>query len=308
MKASPNKPVTPPDLLSLLEQPGLVRLMEVHDPISAMIVAGATGRRADGQPATFDGFWSSSLTDSTSRGYPDNEVLSVRSRLDRLSEIFAAARRPLLMDGDTGGQPEHFYFMVRDLELAGVDGVVIEDKAGLKQNSLLGPGAGQRIADVEEFQHRLTAGGAARVNPRFQVIARLESLILGLGAADAHRRADAYLEAGATGILIHSKAKRAEEVVAFAREFKVKHSDVPLFCVPTTYNRITDDELYSAGCDVVIYANHMLRAAYRSMDQLARCVLDHGRAYEAEEICEDVTRLLNLGLPIIPELEARRAG
>lgn len=299
---------TRPDLFSLVEQPGLVRLMQVHDPISAMIAAGVTARRPDGEPAGFDGFWSSSLTDSTSRGYPDNEVLSVRSRLDRLSEIFAVAPLPLLMDGDTGGQPEHFYFMVRDLELAGVGGVVIEDKAGLKQNSLLGAGAGQRIAGVEEFQQRIAAGRAARTNPRFLIVARLESLILGLGAADAHRRADAYVAAGATGILIHSKSKRSDEVVNFAREFKRRHNDVPLFCVPTTYNRATDVELHSSGCDVVIYANHMLRAAYRSMQQVVRCILEHGRTYEAEEICEDVGRLLNLGLPEIPSFEARSAG
>lgn len=289
-----------PDLLSLVERPGLARLMQVHDPLSALVAASAVGRERGGAPLRIDGFWSSSLTDSTCRGYPDNEVLSVRSRVDRLNELFAVAPLPLLMDGDTGGQPEHFYFMVRDLELAGVGGVVIEDKSGLKQNSLLGASDKQTIAPIEDFQHRIAAGVAAKVSDRFMVVARLESLVLELGAADAHRRADAYIESGASGILIHSKSKKADEVVAFCRAHKERHPDVPIFCVPTTYNRISDDELYSAGCDVVIYANHMLRAAYRAMKDVVQCILDHGRSYEAEEICEDVSTFLRFGIPELP--------
>lgn len=280
-------------LRSQMREKACLRVMEIHNPLSAIVAQSARVIGAGGELIEFDAFWSSSLTDSTSRGLPDNEVLPTRTRLAGIDDAFSVTSKPLIMDGDTGGPREHLEIAVRDLDRHGVSALIIEDKSGLKQNSLLGASARQRLADVDEFCKKIRAGKAAQVTDDFQLFARLESLILGAGLDDALARADAYLEAGIDGIMIHSRQAGGEEVFAFANTFRRRHPDVPLIAVPTAYHTVHHDELADAGFNVIIYANHMLRAALKAMQQVSRTILEHGRASEAEALCADLAEVLH---------------
>jgi phosphoenolpyruvate phosphomutase len=200
----------------------------------------------------------------------------------------------MIYDGDTGGYPEHFTLMVRTLERLGVSAVIIEDKIGLKKNSLFGTDVEQTQDTIEGFSHKIAMGKGARVTEDLMIIARIESLILKQGMADALARASAYIEAGAEGVMIHSKEKTPDEVLEFCREYRKLERRVPLVVVPTTYCGITERELIQAGVSVVIYANHLLRSAYPAMMNTAKSILEHGRSLEASEQCLPIKDVLNI--------------
>lgn len=279
---------------SALQEKRCLRLLEAHSPIAALLAESIVVTDSFGREISYDGFWSSSLTDSTERGKPDTEVLTIHDRLLNINEIFEATTLPLVADGDTGGLAEHFAFHVRSMERLGISAVVIEDKRGLKRNSLLGTEVFQEQEDVESFCRKIRIGKAAQITPDFMVIARIESLILKAGMDDALRRARAYVEAGADGVMIHSRMTDPGEVMAFAQKFKAEHEDVPLVCVPTSYSQTSFEDLQAAGFNVVIYANHMLRSSYQAMRSVAEGILRHGRSLEVEDSCLDVKELLSI--------------
>jgi phosphoenolpyruvate mutase len=280
-------------LRRLLSAAPLLRFIEAHSPISALIAENSRVEEGD-RLREFDGFWSSSLTDSTLRGKPDIEALDIRTRLAAIDEIFEVTTKPLIMDADTGGKPEHFALNVRSMERLGVSAVIIEDKTGLKKNSLFGTEVAQTQEDPESFCEKIRMGRDARVGEDFMVIARIESLILDKGLDDALARAEAYAGAGVDGIMIHSRAKTPDEIFAFARHFRQGFASLPLVVVPTSYNAVTEDELAQAGVNIVIYANHMMRAAYPAMRRAARQILLNGRSLEIDSELLDVGELLEL--------------
>lgn len=281
-------------LRQLLESKSCLRIMETHSPISALLAENTRVEDQSGKVLQYDGFWSSSLTDSTERGKPDIEALDIPNRLFNINDIFEVTTKPLIMDGDTGGKPEHFALNVRSLERTGVSAVIIEDKTGLKKNSLFGNDVFQQQESIEDFCYKITIGKKARLSDDFMIIARVESLILEAGMEDALRRAFAYVDSGADGIMIHSRQKSSDEVIEFADRFKIKHPKIPLVCVPTSYSHMYFDELDSAGFNVVIYANHMLRSSYMAMRSIAQNILRHGRTKESEPQCLSVNEILEL--------------
>jgi phosphoenolpyruvate phosphomutase len=272
-----------------------LRAIETHSPIAALIAENTSQNdEKNGEEITYDAFWSSSLTDSTERGKPDIEALDIANRLSNINDIFEVTSIPLIMDGDTGGKPEHFALNVRSLERVGVSAVIIEDKTGLKKNSLLGNDVAQQQESVEAFCHKIRTGKAAQITRAFMIIARVESLILEVGMEDALQRAFAYVEAGADGIMIHSRQTSPDEVIKFARWFKAKYSSLPLVCVPTSYAQTYFSELEESGFNIVIYANHMLRSSYVAMRCVAGEILKHGRTLEAERHCLEINEILQL--------------
>jgi phosphoenolpyruvate phosphomutase len=283
-------------LRRLLDTKPIVRIMEAHSGLTGLIVENASFH-ADGRSREFDGMWSSSLTDSTARGKPDTEAVDISSRLQTINELFEVTTKPLVFDGDTGGKPEHFTFTVRSLERLGVSAVIIEDKEGLKRNSLFGTEVAQTQSSIEDFCARLSIGKKAQITDDFMIIARIESLILEQGMGDAVRRAEAYIEAGADGIMIHSRQPTPDEVFGFCDRFDKLPNRVPLVAVPTSYHQVTEAELADRGVNMVIYANHLLRAAYPQMATVARVILEHGRALEADPYLAPIKD----ALAIIPE-------
>ncbi len=277
----------------LLESQRLVRILEAHSPLAALIGENMQVER-DGKILQFDGFWSSSLTDSTEMGLPDIEALDVSRRLQNIDEIYEVTTKPLVMDADTGGKPEHFELRTRTMERMGIAAAIIEDKTGLKKNSLLGTDVPQTQADVSEFCEKIQAGIEGQKYNGLMVIARLESLILGKGVDDALMRADAYVSAGAGAVMIHSKEKEPDEVFAFTDQFRRTHPDVPIVVVPSSYNRVKDHELQEHGVKVIIYANHMLRASYKAMEKVARAILANGRTAEIEDDIISIKQILKL--------------
>lgn len=280
-------------LRRLLEAKPISRFIEAHNPISALIAEHARAE-VDGRVREFDGFWSSSLTDSTARGKPDIEALEINTRLTGINEIFDVTTKPLIMDADTGGKVEHFELNVRSMERLGISATIIEDKTGLKKNSLFGNEVAQTQDDIPSFCDKIRAGRAARVSDDFMVIARIESLILEKGMADALARADAYADAGVDGIMIHSREKQPDEVYEFARAFRSSHRSLPLVCVPTSYNAVTEDELAERGFNIVIYANHLMRAAYPAMRRVAQDILQNGRSLEVDKDLISIKEVLEL--------------
>jgi phosphoenolpyruvate phosphomutase len=280
-------------LKRLLTAKPISRFIEAHNPISALIAEHATVD-VDGRVRQFDGFWSSSLTDSTARGKPDIEALDISSRLSNVNDIFEVTTKPLIFDGDTGGKPEHFELNVRSMERLGLSAVIIEDKTGLKKNSLFGNEVAQSQEDVESFSDKIRLGRKARVGEDFMVIARIESLILDKGMQDAIMRAQAYVNAGVDGIMIHSRKKEPDEVFEFARIFRSDFPNVPLVCVPTSYNKCTEEELAAHGFNVVIYANHLMRAAYPAMQRVAQDILRNGRSAEVDAQLMSINQILEL--------------
>ena len=280
-------------LKRLLRAKSMNRFIEAHSPISALIAENSKVE-VNGKIRQFDGFWSSSLTDSTEMGKPDIEALDISSRLSNINNIFEVTTKPLIMDLDTGGKPEHFEINVRSIERLGISAVIIEDKTGLKKNSLFGNEVPQTQENVDLFCDKIRAGRLSRINSDFMVIARIESLILEKGMADALMRARAYVEAGVDGIMIHSRQKRPDEVYEFARIFRTDFPHIPLVCVPTSYNSATEDELASHGFNVVIYANHLMRAAYPAMKNVAYEILKHGRSAEVDGQLISINEVLEL--------------
>jgi phosphoenolpyruvate phosphomutase len=242
----------------------------------------------------FDGMWASSLTDSTSKGKPDIEAVDLTTRLHDLNDALEVTTKPVIFDGDTGGKTEHFVFTVRTLERLGISAIIIEDKTGLKKNSLLGTDATQIQDSVENFCYKIGEGKRAQITPDFMIIARCESLIAGKSVDDAIERCLVYVKAGADGIMIHSKKKTGEDIKEFCQRFRKQEPSIPIVVVPTTYNHVTEDELASWGVNVVIYANHLLRAAYPAMVKCAESILTHGRSLEANDICMPIKDILEL--------------
>jgi phosphoenolpyruvate mutase len=280
-------------LRRLLEAKPMVRLLEAHSPLSALI-GESVNETIEGVRREFDGFWSSSLTDSTERGKPDIEALDISARLRNINDIFEVTTKPLVMDGDTGGKEEHFELNVRSMERLGISAVIIEDKTGLKKNSLLGNDTAQTQEDVNVFCNKIRAGRAALVSEDFMIIARIESLILDRGIDDALLRSRAYVNAGAHGIMIHSRQKRPDEVYKFANSFRQEFPTTPLVAVPTSYNSVTERELQEYGFNMVIYANQMLRSAYPAMKKNAQTILRHGRSLEIDEDLISISEILDL--------------
>lgn len=280
-------------LRRLLDAKPFIRVLEVHHGLSGLIVENVRVT-VDGRPREFDAMWSSSLTDSTAKGKPDIEAIDMTSRMQTVNDIFEVTTKPLIFDADTGGRPEHFAFTVKSLERLGISAVVIEDKIGLKKNSLLGNEVFQEQSSIEDFCFKIQTGQRAKVTEDFLIVARIESLILEKGVEDAIIRARAYIEAGADAIMIHSRQKRADEILEFCARYRELDTRVPLVAVPSSYNQTYEQELVEAGVNVIIYANHMLRAAYPAMLDVAESILLAGRSYESESKCMPIKELLKL--------------
>jgi len=280
-------------LKRLLNAKKIIRLMEAHNGLSALIVENTKVTR-NHMVHEFDGIWLSSLTDSTAKGKPDIEAVDRTSRANTINEILEVTTKPVIYDGDTGGIPEHFVFLVRTLERLGVSAVIIEDKVGLKKNSLFGTDVAQTQDTIEGFCHKIIEGKKAQVTADFMIVARIESLILKHGMEDAIARAQAYIKAGADGIMIHSTQKSGDEIREFCRQFKALDVTVPLISVPTAYDHFTETELMELGFNAVIYANHLLRSAYPAMKKTAESILEHERAAEAGEHCLSIRDILTL--------------
>lgn len=280
-------------LRRLIEAKPIVRIMEAHSGLSGLIIENLEVQKDDGIHR-YDGMWSSSLTDSTSKGKPDIEAVDLTTRLQGLTDILECTTKPIIFDGDTGGKTEHFVFTVRTLERNGVSAIIIEDKVGLKKNSLFGTEAKQELADVEDFCHKISEGKKAQVTKDFMIIARLESLIAGHSVDEALERAFAYVKAGADGVMIHSKEKHGNDIKEFCERFRKEYEKVPIVLVPTTYNQFTEKELAGWGANIIIYANHMLRASYPAMLKAAQTILEAERSLEVNDMCLSIKQILEL--------------
>lgn len=277
-------------LRRLIDSKEVVRIMETHNALSGLIVENIKANNG----IEYDGMWSSSLTDSTSKGKPDIEAVDVTARINTVNEIFEVTTKPMIYDADTGGIAEHFAFTVRTLERTGVSAVIIEDKTGLKKNSLFGTEVEQTQDSIENFCAKIKVGKKAQITDDFMIIARIESLILDKGMDDAIARAKAYIEAGADGIMIHSRQKSPNEILEFCKILRDYNENIPIVVVPTSFNQITAKELSQAGVNIVIYANHMLRAAYPGMKNVAKSILENDRSLEAEEQLLSIKEILDL--------------
>lgn len=280
-------------LRRLIELKPFVRVIEASNGLTGLI-AENTKIVKNGQVREFDAMWVSSLCDSTLKGKPDIELVDLTSRINTINEIMEVTTKPIILDGDTGGLKEHFVYNVRTLERLGVSAIIIEDKIGLKKNSLFGTEVEQFQDDPKNFAEKINAGKKALVAEDFMIIARIESLILKAGIEDALKRAKIYIEAGADGIMIHSKEKDPQEIIEFCKEYKKLDVKVPLVAVPTTYNSITEEELAEFGVKIIIYANHLLRSAYPAMKKTAETILENGRSLEADKYCSSIKEILTL--------------
>jgi len=266
----------------------LTRVMEAHNGLSALVVENTKVGNKE-----FDAIWESSLTDSSSKGKPDIELVDFTSRIQTINEILEVTTKPIIVDGDTGGQIEHFTYIVKTLERLGVSAIIIEDKVFPKINSLM-PDAKHKQETIPKFCAKIKAGNDAKITEDFMIIARIESLISNHDLQDALKRAKAYIKAGADAIMIHSKNKKPNEILLFCEEYKKIEKKVPLVVVPTTYNSILESELKEAGVSMVIYANHLLRSSYKVMQETAVSILNYERCFEAEYKCCSVQTLFDL--------------
>lgn len=280
-------------LRRLMAAKPLVRLLEGHSGLTGMIVENARSTRGNA-PVEFDGIWLSSLTNATIKGRPDNEYVDFTSRLHAIEDILEVTTKPLIYDGDTGGISEHFVLTVRTLERLGVSAVIIEDKIGLKKNSLFGDEVQQTQDTPEAFAQKIRLGKRAQITQEFMIIARIESLVLRKGVEDALHRARTYVEAGADGIFISHKDRDVAELEQFIRGFRASEKEVPVVVVPTKFAHVRETEFQEMGVSMVIYANHLLRAAYPAMVNVAESILREGRAEEAEQQLMPVDKLLTL--------------
>jgi phosphoenolpyruvate phosphomutase len=281
-------------LRRLLQVKPIVRFLDLHNALSGLIIENTVVSMPDGTKREFDGMWGSSLTDSTAKGKPDIEAVDVSARMTTLNEVLEVTTKPVIYDGDTGGQPEHFVFTVRTLERLGVSAVIIEDKTGLKRNSLFGTDVAQTQEEITAFCEKIRMGKKAQATDDFMIIARVESLILDKGVEDAMERAKAYLEAGADGIMIHSRRKSPDEIFEFCARFAQLPNRKTLVAVPSSYNTVTEEELGARGVNVVIYANHLLRSAYPAMVNTAKSILTHQRSAECDAQLLPIKDILEL--------------
>lgn len=280
-------------LRRLIESKAIVKAMEAHNGLSGLIVEHSKVQNS-GKIEEFDAIWLSSLTDSTAKGRPDIEFVDRTSRAQTINDILDVTTKPIIYDGDTGGITEHFTKMVRSLERLGVSAVIIEDKQGLKQNSLFGTTRPQLLLEKEAMCEKINAGKQAQITDDFMIIARIESLIAQKGMEEALERARAYIKAGADGIMIHSREQDGLEIKEFCDAYDKFDNKVPLICVPTSYSHFYEEELAAMGFSVVIYANHLLRSAYPAMKITAETILKYQRSVEADEFCMPVKEILTL--------------
>ncbi|UXX78709.1 phosphoenolpyruvate mutase [Reichenbachiella carrageenanivorans] len=280
-------------LRRMLDNNHLVKVMETHNGISGLIVED-TKVELDGEVREFDAMWLSSLTDSTAKGKPDTEYVDRTSRFATINDILDVTTKPMILDGDTGGVAEHFAMLVRNIERLGLSAVVIEDKVGLKRNSLFGTEVEQTLDTIEGFCEKIQAGKKAQVTDEFMIFSRLESLIADKGMEDALTRAKAYIEAGTDGIMIHSRHKDGKEIMEFMKEYQKFDVKVPVISVPSSYNQFTEDELKAAGFSIVIYANHLLRTAFPAMKRTAESILTHKRSKEVDGECMSIKEILTI--------------
>lgn len=280
-------------LRRLLAAKTIVRALEVHNGLTGLIVEN-TAIKKDQQTLEFDAMWLSSLTDSVSKGKPDTGCVDFTSRLHTLDQILEVTSKPIIFDGDNGGPSSHFAFVVKTLERLGVSAVIIEDKIGLKKNSLIASDSRQSQDSIENFSSKISAGKQAQLTDSFMIIARIESFNMGSGLEDALRRTESYIKAGSDAVMIHSKREVPDEIFAFCKEYAQMENKVPLVAVPSTYDAVSELELIDAGVNLVIYANHLLRSSYPAMTRTARTILEHGRAKEAAESCLPVKELIAL--------------
>lgn len=268
-------------LKQLIQMVPIVKTIEVHSGLTGLI-AEKTVVENDGGLDQFDAMWVSSLCDSTAKGKPDIELVDMSSRLRTIDDVMDVTTKPIILDGDTGGLIEHFVYNVRTLERMGVSAVIIEDKTGLKKNSLFGTEVEQTQDSIENFCAKIAAGKRVLRTEEFMIIARIESLILERGMEDALNRAFAYVEAGADGIMIHSRKKSPDEILEFCDKFRAKDATTPIVVVPTSFNSITEAELAAHGVNIVIYANQLTRSAFPAMEGTAREILKNHRALEVD--------------------------
>ena len=276
-------------LRRLLSVKDTITALEAHNGLTGLIVENAKFKNK-----TFDAIWCSSLTESTSKGKPDIEAVDITNRLQTLNEILEVTNKPIIFDADTGGQPEIFKFTVRSLERLGVSAVIIEDKIGLKKNSLLGNDVFQQQDTISNFSLKLSAGKAAQQTNDFMIIARIESLILDKGVNDAITRAKKYINAGADGIMIHSRQKNPNEIYEFTAKYKKFKNKKPLVVVPTSFNKEKKETLSRNGINIVIYANHLIRSAYPYMLNVAEEILKNDRSFEVENKIMKISEILKL--------------
>ena len=280
-------------LKKLISLKPIVRTMEAHNGLSALVVENAKVVK-DEKINSFDAIWISSLTDSTAKGKPDIELVDMTSRINTINEIMEVSSKPIILDGDTGGLIEHFVFNIKTIERMGVSAIIIEDKIGLKKNSLFGTDVEQTQDSIENFCQKIKAGKKALITDEFMVIARIESLILKQGMDDAINRAKAYIDAGADGIMIHSREKEPDEIFEFCEKFNEFAPNVPLVVVPTSFNQVYEEEFAKKGVNIVIYANHLIRSAYPSMMETATTILENERCKEVDDKCLPIKEILTL--------------
>lgn len=284
-------------LKRLLELCPIVKTIEVHSGLTGLI-AEKTVVADDKSLAQFDAMWISSLCDSTQKGKPDIELVDLSSRFNTINEIMEVTTKPIIFDGDTGGMIEHFVYAVRSLERMGVSAVIIEDKTGLKKNSLFGTEVEQTQDDIEHFCAKIKAGKNIQLTDDFMIIARIESLILERGMDDALNRAKEYIKAGSDAIMIHSRKKSPSEIYEFCDKFRSFDSKTPLVVVPTSFNEASEDELARHGVNIVIYANQLTRSAFPAMENTAKEILRNHRAKEADEKLMPIKKIISLIDPL----------
>ena len=283
-------------LKKLIGMKGLVTAIEAHSGITGLIAEKTTVVQ-DGKTYQFDAMWVSSLCDSTAKGKPDIELVDMTSRFRTIDDIMEVTTKPIIFDGDTGGLAEHFVYTVRSLERMGVSMIIIEDKCGLKKNSLFGTEVAQKQETIENFSAKIAAGKRAQKTKDFMICARIESLILEQGMEDALKRAHAFTKAGADAIMIHSRKKDPVEIFEFIEQFRNGDALTPIVVVPTSFNSVTEDEFKKRGANVVIYANQLTRSGFPAMQKAAQTILENHRALETDAMCMPIKQIITL----IPE-------
>ena len=280
-------------LRQLLQLRPLVKAIEVHSGLTGLI-AEKTIVEHDGEIDQFDAMWISSLCDSTAKGKPDIELVDMTSRFRTIDDVMEVTTKPIIFDGDTGGLIEHFVYTVRSLERMGVSAIILEDKVGLKKNSLFGNEVKQTQDSIEHFCQKIAAGKKTQLTDDFMIIARIESLILEKGMEDALARAGAYVSAGADGIMIHSRRKDPQEIIEFCDAFRQEDDNTPIVVVPSSFNSITEDELAAHGVNIVIYANQLTRSAFPAMQKTAQDILKYHRAQEVDDRLMPIKEIITL--------------
>ena len=281
------------NLKRLMDNKKIVRILEAHSPLSGLIAENIKIEKGN-KIVQFDAMWSSSLTDSSVKGKPDNQSLDFSSRFSGIGDILDVTTKPIIFDADNGGRLEHLPFTIRTLERLGVSAIMIEDKVGLKKNSLFSDQRGVKQDSIKDFCKKIKLVKKTRKSEDFLIGARIESFILGKGLQDGLKRAEAYSKAGADIILIHSKEKNPKEIFSFSKIFKKNKFYKPLVSVPSTYSKTTESMLIKNGFKIVIYANHMLRAAYPAMQNAAKSILKNQRSFELESKISSVKEVINL--------------